>query len=181
MSTTSPQTILFRHPAHLLSLGLGSGLSPVAPGTVATLWAWVVFLMLDPLMTDVVWAVLLVVGLVVGARACTVTGRALGQIDSGAMVWDEILAFWLVLWILPRASDPAGFLALGPVPEWLLQLVAFGLFRFFDIVKPPPIRTIDRLSRDGWGVMWDDLVAAAYTLVVCAVGLRIAHLAQGWL
>jgi phosphatidylglycerophosphatase A len=181
MTTSSPQTILFRHPAHLLALGLGSGLSPVAPGTVATLWAWVVFLMLDPFMTDAAWAVLLVSGLIIGARACTITGRALGEVDSGALVWDEILAFWLVLWLLPRASDPAGFLALGPVPEWLLQLAAFGLFRFFDILKPPPIRTIDRLSRDGWGVMWDDLVAAAYTLVVCAVGLRVAHLAQGWL
>jgi len=58
--------------------------------------------------------------------------------------------------------------------------VGFVLFRFFDIVKPPPIRTIDRLSRDGWGVMLDDLVAAAYTLLSCAVLLRLAHLLEAW-
>jgi len=176
----NPAEVIWRHPAHLLSLGFGSGLFPVAPGTIATLWAWVVFLMIDPVMSDTAWVILLVVGTVVGARACTITGRALGKVDSSAMVWDEIIAFWLVLWLLPRASDPAGLHTLGHVPEWLLELVAFGLFRFFDIVKPPPIRAIDRRSHDGWGVMFDDLVAAAYTLFSCALILRLAHYLPGW-
>jgi phosphatidylglycerophosphatase A len=136
--------------------------------------------MIDPVMTDFSWAVLIASGVVVGAVACTVTGRALGKADDGSMVWDEIVAFWLVLWILPKASDPAGIHAMGHVPEWLIEAVGFALFRFFDIVKPPPIRTIDRLSRDGWGVMLDDLVAAAYTLLCCAVLLRLAHLLEAW-
>jgi phosphatidylglycerophosphatase A len=171
---------LWSHPAHLISFGFGCGFFPVAPGTIATLWAWIVFLMIDPIMTDFSWAVLIGSGVVVGAVACTVTGRALGRADDGSMVWDEIVAFWLVLWILPKASDPAGIHAMGDVPEWLIEAVGFVLFRFFDIVKPPPIRTIDRLSRDGWGVMLDDLVAAAYTLLSCAVLLRLAHLLEAW-
>ena len=168
------------HPAYLVSFGFGCGLFPYAPGTIATLWAWVIFLMIDPLMTDLAWAMLIVGGFGLGVIACTITGRALGQVDASSIVWDEIIAFWLVLWILPKASDPAGIHAMGHVPEWLIEGVGFLLFRFFDIVKPPPIRAIDRLSRDGWGVMFDDVVAAAYTLLACAVLLRLAHIAGDW-
>lgn len=175
-----PDDIFMRHPLHMISLGYGSGLSPVAPGTVATLWAWLVFLMIDPLMSDLAWGAVLVLGLLVGVRACTFTGRALGRVDDSAMVWDEIIAFWLVLWVLPKATDPAGYFAMGGVPEWAIQAVGFLLFRFFDIVKPAPIRRIDRMSRDGWGVMLDDLVAAGYTLLACAVLLRAAHLLAHW-
>jgi phosphatidylglycerophosphatase A len=176
----TPANLWLKHPAHALSFGFGSGLAPIAPGTVATLWAWVVFLMLDPIMSDVAWGLLLLVGLVVGVRATTFTGKALGQPDASSMVWDEIIAFWLVLWILPKASDPAGFYAMGSVPEWLIQFAGFLLFRFFDVVKPAPIRTIDRFSKDGWGVMLDDLVAAAYTLLACAVLLRAVHIGEAW-
>lgn len=180
MTWSSAPIGFWMRPAHLLSVGFGSGLFPLAPGTVATIWAWIVFLMLDPLMNDTAWAVLLVVGVVVGARACTITGRALGRTDASVIVWDEIVAFWCVLWILPRASDPAGFHALGSVPEWAMQVCAFVFFRFFDIAKPPPIRRIDRMTRDGWGVMIDDLLAAAYTLLCCAVALRLANLFVAW-
>lgn len=176
----TPSAILMRHPWHILALGVGSGLAPVAPGTVATLWAWVVFLMIDPLLTDLAWALVLLGGFALGVRACTVTGNALGRVDASAIVWDEILAFWCVLWILPKASDPAGYHAMGSVPEWTIQLMGFVLFRYFDIVKPPPIHWIDRMSRDGWGVMLDDLVAAAYTLLACAVILRAVHLLPWW-
>jgi phosphatidylglycerophosphatase A len=181
-SNTSNQAaaIIFRHPLHMVSFGFGSGLFPFAPGTVATLWAWIVFLMIDPFMTDFAWGVTLFVGLLIGVRACTFTGQSLGKVDASSMVWDEIIAFWLVLWVLPKATDPAGFHAMGNVPEWMIQGCGFLLFRFFDIVKPAPIRTIDRLSKDGWGVMLDDLVAAFYTLLVCAVLLRLIHLLQAW-
>ncbi|MBU6218371.1 MAG: phosphatidylglycerophosphatase A [Betaproteobacteria bacterium] len=173
---TPASEIWMQHPAHLIALGFGSGLFPVAPGTIATLWAWVVFIMIDPFLSDLSWAALLCAGLFIGVWACSITGRAMGEPDSSAMVWDEIIAFWFVLWVLPKATDPAGFVAMGGVPEWLIQLVGFALFRFFDIVKPPPIRTIDRLSHDGWGVMLDDLFAAGYTLIACALLLRLAHL-----
>jgi len=176
----TPADIVWKHPAHMLALGFGSGLFPAAPGTIATLWAWLVFLMIDPLMSDLAWSVLFILGLVLGAKACTITGKALGKTDSSAMVWDEIIAFWLILWCLPRVSDPAGFYTLGIVPEWLLQCLAFVMFRFFDIAKPSPIRLVDRRTTDGWGVMMDDLIAAGYTLLVCAVLLRVTHFLEPW-
>lgn len=179
-ASITPSRLFFKHPAHALSFGFGSGLAPFAPGTVASLWAWVVFLMLDPIMTDITWAMFLLAGLAVGARATSFTGKALGKPDASSMVWDEIIAFWLVLWILPKASDPAGFYAMGSVPEWMIQLMGFLLFRFFDVAKPAPIRTVDRLIKNGWGVMLDDLAAAAYTLLACAVLLRVIHLWQAW-
>lgn len=93
--------------------------------------------------------------LAVGAWACGVTGRALGMSDYGGMVWDETVAFLLVLMF-----TPAG---------WLWQVTAFGLFRLFDIVKPPPIRFFDRSLKSGFGVMFDDLLAAGYAVLVLAV------------
>ena len=159
---------LFSHPAHLLALGFGSGLPPKAPGTFGTLFGWVAFVVLAPWLAPAGWAVLLVGGFAVGCWACTRTGRDLGVADHGGMVWDEIVAIWLVL-----LFTPAGFV-------W--QAAAFGVFRFFDIVKPPPIRTFERRFKSGawagFGVMGDDLIAAFYSLLVLAVATRaIAALA----
>ena len=86
--------------------------------------------------------------------ACGKTGRALGVADDGAMVWDEIVAFMLVLVFTPAL--------------WQWQAGAFALFRLFDIVKPPPIRYFDRRLKNGFGVMFDDVLAAFYTLLVLA-------------
>ena len=159
--------LLLSHPAHVLALGFGSGLSPVAPGTVGTLWAWLAFLMLQPLLAPLQMAVVLLAGLFVGWWACTVTARALGIADPGAIVWDEVLAFWLVLWLVL----PAGLLA---------QAIAFVLFRYFDAAKPGPVGWADRLFKcragqpigwpQGFGILFDDLVAALCTLLVMAVG-----------
>jgi phosphatidylglycerophosphatase A len=99
-------------------------------------------------------------GFALGAPAAARTGRALGRPDHGAIVIDEIVAFWLVLWLLP-----------GGV---LTQAAAFAGFRLFDIVKPPPIRTVDRRFKGGVGVMLDDLIAAFYTLLAAAVLMRLA-------
>ena len=94
---------LVSHPAHLLALGFGSGLSPWAPGTVGTLWAWLSFAGLRPALSDPQWALVLALGTLVGWWACTVSARHLGVADPGAIVWDEILAFWLILWLVtPR-------------------------------------------------------------------------------
>ena len=157
---------LFAHPAHAIALGFGSGLSPVAPGTVGTLWAWLAFLVLRPHLGDVDWAVLLVAGFYVGWWACTVTARKLAVADPGAIVWDEVLAFWLVLWLV----TPAGLWA---------QFWAFVLFRFFDAAKPGPVAWADGLFKgrrgapigwaQGFGILFDDLVAALCTLVVMAL------------
>ncbi|WBY03854.1 phosphatidylglycerophosphatase A [Ramlibacter tataouinensis] len=157
---------MLSHPAHLIALGFGCGLSPVAPGTVGTLWAWVSFGVLQAWLSPAAlgWAVLASVP--VGWWASTVTARSLGVADPGAIVVDEIMSFWLVLWLL----TPAG---------WLAQLLAFALFRYFDAAKPGPVGWADRLFhgfgwRGGLGVIVDDLVAAFCTLLVLALGVRFA-------
>jgi len=153
---------MLSHPLHALALGFGSGLSPKAPGTVGTLWAWASFLLLARWFGDLQWAATLALGLLVGVWACTECARQMGTADPGAIVWDEIIAFWLLLWWLM----PAG---------WLEQLAAFALFRLFDAAKPGPVGWADRLfklragERIGWaqglGIVLDDLVAAACTLL----------------
>ena len=155
------RTFLLAHPAHLVALGFGSGLSPTAPGTVGTLWAWLTFFLLQHWLLPAGIGVVLLAGLVLGWWACTITARHLGVADPGCIVWDEILAFWLVLWL----AMPMGFWG---------QVVAFVLFRFFDAVKPGPVAWADELFkglgwRGGWGIMFDDLVAAFCTLLVIAL------------
>ena len=146
---------LFAHPAHLIACGFGSGLSPFAPGTAGTLFAWATFPLLRGTMDDVVLLPFLLVCYGLGIFAVHRTGQDLGVIDHGSIVWDEIVPFWLVL-----AFCPAG---------WLWQGAAFLLFRVFDILKPQPARFFDQRVKNGFGVMADDLVAGAYTLLVLSL------------
>ena len=168
--TKANARFMFSHPAHIIALGFGSGLSPFAPGTAGTLWAWVAFLVLQSYgMTDLQWAVVIALSLPIGWWASTVTARNLRVLDPGCIVWDEIVAFWIVLWLVM----PAGFWA---------QAVAFALFRYFDAAKPGPVGWADRLfhgmnastdsrawTKAGFGIMLDDLVAAGCTLMVIAI------------
>jgi phosphatidylglycerophosphatase A len=146
------------HPAHFISFGFGSGLFPKAPGTAGTLAAFPIYWLLAPRLTDPAFIATLVAAFAIGVWACSKTGKALGAADHGGMVWDEIVAFLLVLLLTP--------------PGLFWQLLAFSLFRFFDIAKPPPIRHFDRNWHGGLGVMFDDLVAAGYTLL-CLALLRV--------
>lgn len=153
--------------ATVVATGFGSGLSPMAPGTVGSLWAWAVFALSAPHMADVHWALLLAVGIPVGVWVSSVAAVWLGQDDPSAVVVDEILAFWLVLWFITPCS-------------WQQQLAAFALFRFFDAVKPGPVGWADRLFhrrsahpwlawwQTGVGIMLDDFVAAGCTLLIMA-------------
>ncbi len=152
---------LLAHPAHLIALGFGSGLSPKAPGTVGTLWAWLAWVLLAPWLNPLQAGGLIVASTLIGWWACTVTADHLGVLDPGNIVWDEVVAFWLVLWLVM----PAG---------WLGQLIAFALFRFFDAVKPGPVRWADEAFhgfgwRGGFGILLDDFVAAFCTLLVIAL------------
>lgn len=149
----------FAHPAHAIALGFGSGLAPFAPGTVGTLVAWPVGSYLGGVMAPSVLLAMLTLAFLAGMWACEVTGRHLGVSDHSAMVWDEIVAFLLVIAIVPR--------------DLAWQAAAFVLFRAFDIGKPPPIDWFDRRVRGGFGVMFDDLVAAGYTLVCLAAIKRL--------
>jgi phosphatidylglycerophosphatase A len=152
---------LLSHPAHFVALGAGSGLSRIAPGTVGTLWAWASFAVMQLYWSSAQIGWIILASLALGWWACTVTARHLRVLDPGAIVWDEVIAFWLILWLL----TPASFMA---------QLAAFVLFRFFDAVKPGPVAWADDLFHGyGWkgglGIILDDLVAAACTLLVIAL------------
>ena len=150
---------LIRHPAHFIALGAGAGLAPAAPGTFGTLVAIPLALVLRAFFGDVEFIAAIVVLSGVGAWASQVAGRNLGESDHGAIVIDEIAAFLLVLFFVG--------------PDWVRVAFAFLVFRLFDIWKPPPIRQLDAAIKNGVGVMLDDLLAAAYTLVVFALWQRI--------
>lgn len=152
---------MLQHPAHCIALGFGSGLSPKAPGTVGSLWGWASWLVIQNSLNVSFQAALIVAGLLLGWWACTVTARHLQVSDPGSIVWDEIVAMWLI------------FFLVMPTDFWG-QLAAFALFRFFDAVKPGPVAWADRLFkgwgwRGGWGIVFDDLVAAFCTLLVIAL------------
>jgi phosphatidylglycerophosphatase A len=164
-----------RHPARWIALGFGSGLAPRAPGTVGTLWAWAAYLVIEALFAPgpAAWAGGIAFALVIGLWAATRTAQHLGVADPSSIVWDEVVAFWIVLWFVM----PAGFGS---------QLAAFVLFRAFDAAKPGPVGWADRLvphargGRIGWrhgaAILFDDLVAAFCTLLVLALAVRIEAL-----
>ena len=148
----------FSHPAHFIALGFGAGLSRFAPGTAGTLVAFPIWWLIGGGYEPLVLLGIVVWLFVIGVWACSRTGRDLGVADHGAMCWDEIVAFLLVLAVVP--ADP-----------WW-QAAAFFLFRAFDVVKPPPIRSLELRFKGGFGVMFDDILAAGYTLLVLAVVKR---------
>jgi phosphatidylglycerophosphatase A len=153
-----PGTAFLRsHPAHLIALGFGAGLLHPGPGTWGTAASWLAFVVLGRAVELSVAAqvVIGVAALAVGTWAAGRAGSALGQPDAGEIVIDEIAAFWWVLVLLATGEHP-----------WVVQAVAFVLFRLFDILKPAPIGWIERRWPGAVGVMADDLMAAAYTLLV---------------
>jgi phosphatidylglycerophosphatase A len=152
---------LVAHPAHAIALGLGAGLSPKAPGTVGSLWAWLVWLVLAPQLSVAGQGLLIALALLLGWWACKTTVDHCDVADPGFVVWDEVVAMWLILWLVM----PTGFGG---------QLVAFALFRFFDAAKPGPVGWADAAFkgwgwRGAWGILVDDLVAAFCTLLVIAL------------
>src|SRR5690606_22288080 len=128
---------VFKSALRIIAFGLGSGLLKPGPGTWGTLMGWLLWVLGIGRLSDPVMAVVLVVAFALGCWACQRTGAEMGRPDHGGMVWDEIVAFWLVLWL-----TPAG---------WGAQLLAFIIFRFFDIIKPPPIHFFDSRFKNGFG------------------------------
>lgn len=150
---------MLSHPAHVISLGFGSGLAPFAPGTFGTLLGWFLARWLQPVLGDETFFYTLVIAFIVGIWAAGVTGRALGESDHGSIVWDEVIAMALITALLPGAM-------------WK-QAWAFLLFRLLDIRKPGPIGWADRNVKGALGVMLDDLIAALMTLFIVAIWVRV--------
>ncbi len=149
--------LIYSHPAYFIAFSGGAGLSPVAPGTVGSLVAFPLFWLLNQYLSPVYFLLLIDIMFIVGIWACGLSGKALGAPDHGSMVWDETVAFLLVLFFTPV--------------DWAWQLAAFILFRLFDIAKPQPIRHYDSHLQGGFGVMFDDMVAAFFTLL-CLAGWK---------
>lgn len=154
MSKAPPLRFLFSHPAHFIACGCGSGLSPWAPGTAGTLFAWLSYLLIRPCFSEAQFGLLLVMAYLLGIWCVHLSGRDLAEPDHGSIVWDEIVPFWLILFMAPDG--------------WLWQWFAFALFRLFDIIKLPPANWFDEKMKNGFGVMADDLAAAFHTLLVMA-------------
>ncbi|MEJ2322344.1 MAG: phosphatidylglycerophosphatase A, partial [Gammaproteobacteria bacterium] len=138
-----------RKPSHLLAFGFGSGLAPVAPGTAGTLVGIPLFMLLSQLPLAA-YLLLTLALFVIGVRVCGLCSRDLGVHDHGGIVWDEIVGYLVTMIAVPFAW------------QWILS--GFLLFRLFDILKPWPIRWLDRRVKGGFGIMVDDLLAGLFAL-----------------
>ena len=141
-------------PSGFLAFGFGSGLSPFAPGTMGTLVAIPFIFALKSLGSAGFWFVLVLLFLL-GVKLCGDVSRKLGVHDHGGIVWDEMVGYWI----------SAAFVPL----QWQWLLAAFLLFRFFDILKPWPIRQLDKKVSGGFGIMIDDVVAAIFSVIILAI------------
>lgn len=148
---TSPFDIALKTPAGFFAFGFGSGLSPFAPGTVGTLMAIPLYYLMMQLSWPI-YAFLTLVAFGVGVKLCDITGSRLGVHDYGGIVWDEFVGFWITLFLIPFS--------------WANVIVAFFVFRFFDVIKPWPIRWLDQHVKGGFGVMIDDVLAGFYSWLV---------------
>lgn len=142
--------VYLRNPLHLLSLGFGSGLAPFAPGTFGTLAALPIYLVMSslPLLN---YLLVTSLAFAIGVFLCGYTSRALGVHDHSGIVWDEIVGYMITMIAVPVE------------PVWMLA--GFLLFRFFDIVKPWPIRWADQKLTGGFGIMFDDVLAGIFALL----------------
>lgn len=137
------------NPIHFLAVGLGSGLSPIMPGTMGSLMAiplWLLFLGLQP---TLYWVFILVT-FVFGCYICQKTSDDTHTHDSGHIVWDEFVGMWITLYFIPQFSI-------------LWVTIAFVAFRLFDMAKPWPIRWFDKRVPGGFGIMVDDVIAAIFS------------------
>lgn len=153
-----PWRFLWSHPAHLIACGFGSGLSPWVSGTTGTLGGWALYWLLRPWFSLESFVYFAVASYLLGIWAAHKTGVDLGEADHGAIVWDEIVPFWLLLAFTPDTL--------------LWQSVAFVLFRIFDIVKPFPANYFDNHVKNGFGVMTDDVFAALYAWLTLQIALH---------
>ncbi|MGC9458090.1 MAG: phosphatidylglycerophosphatase A family protein [Halothiobacillaceae bacterium] len=156
-NVAAPGRVL-RDPLLFVAFGFGTGLSPRAPGTVGTLAGLPFVLALAPFSP---WVALVAVVLffAAGVWLCDRASEKLGVHDHGGIVWDEIVGLMITfLWV--------------PLSIWTL-LAGFLLFRFFDILKPWPIRWLDRHVGGGFGIMIDDVLAGLFALAVLHAGLAV--------
>ena len=143
------------NPIHLLAVGLGSGMSPIMPGTMGSAMAIPFWLLFNGLQPYLYW-VLIVVAFIFGCFLCQKTSDDTHTHDSGHIVWDEFVGMWITLFFIPQISV-------------LWVAIAFVSFRVFDMAKPWPIRWFDKRVPGGFGIMVDDVIAAIFSSVTVYV------------
>lgn len=151
------QTV-FTNPIHWLAFGGGAGLAPVAPGTFGTLVGIPFFIAMAGLSLPLYLLITFFMFLV-GIWICGRSSAALGVHDHPGIVWDEIVGYLVTMVAVPFA--------------WQWVLLGFALFRLFDILKPWPIRWLDRRVGGGFGIMVDDLLAGIFASVIMRLLLMI--------
>jgi phosphatidylglycerophosphatase A len=151
------QHVALRTPSGFLAFGFGSGLAPVAPGTFGTLAAIPPYLLLAQL-TWPWYAMVVVLAFLLGIYLCERASKNLGVHDHGGIVWDEFVGLWITLFMVP--------------PEWYWILLGFVLFRIFDILKPFPIKWLDKQVKGGFGIMIDDVIAGLFAWVILIIIVR---------
>ncbi len=130
-----------------LAFGFGSGLAKKMPGTIGTLAAVPVYLLF--VQADIwLYSLLTILVSVAGIRICGDAAKLLGEHDFGGIVWDEIAGFLITMWLVPFSC--------------YAMLLGFILFRFFDVLKPWPIKWIDQKVEGGLGIMLDDILAGIF-------------------
>ncbi len=157
---TTPSSV-WRNPVHFAAFGFGSGAVPVAPGTFGTLMAVPIYLLLLPDLSWPLYGLFLVVTFALGLFLCGRTAQDIGVHDHGGIVWDEFVGYWLTMFLAP--------------PGWLWIAVGFVLFRFFDVVKPWPIRWLDKNVSGGFGVMIDDVLAGVMAFICLQIAVIIIN------
>jgi len=135
---------ILSNPVHLLAFGFGAGLAPKAPGTMGTVVAVLIYLLL-PTMSAPAFAGFILLSFVFGIWICGKTSEDLGVHDHGGIVWDEFVGYWITMFMAP-----SGLI-------WVL--LGFILFRLLDIFKPWPIKWADKELSGGLGIMLDDVLA----------------------
>lgn len=147
-------------PVLFLAFGFGSGLAKKAPGTCGTVAAIPVYYLLVQVDNLLVYSILTVVATVAGIWICDVAAKKLDEHDFGGIVWDEVAGYLITMWFVPFS--------------WQAMILGFILFRIFDILKPFPIKWIDKQIHGGLGIMLDDVLAAVFAGIFLLLAVHYA-------
>ncbi len=149
-------------PVLFLAFGFGSGLAKKAPGTCGTIAAIPVYYLLAQIHSLWIYSILTIIATVVGVWLCDVAAKKLDEHDVGGIVWDEVAGYLITMWFVPYS--------------WQAMILGFMLFRIFDILKPQPIKWIDKQVHGGLGIMLDDVLAGIFAGVVLLLAAHWAYI-----
>ena len=159
MKAQNPDRNWKNHWLHFLAFGLGSGAAKKAPGTFGTLAAIPFYLLMATFFSIEIYAVFIVFAFILGVYLCNKASLDMGVHDHGGIVWDEFVGFWITMLAIPFSWQQLDLSVVNLV-------LGFGLFRFFDIIKPWPIKWLDQKVHGGFGIMIDDVIAGLFAWII---------------